>query len=334
MRTVTVTADRHEVEYMDRNHEIKTLGEIVIDNYENEGRRILFNAARSNEFIPESKKTKPYTLGFGSQHLDFVNPAGVMEILADRGWEISDQLAFKGGLQMITTFTNPTVTLDDIYDYDHKFWSNFNDSAVAGMRPAIHLETNLVVGKVAVSMLSGFLRMVCTNGLIIKLLGLPTLRFKHSDFSDLNSIRENMDTSGITSIERVVYGPQIGTAKTVHRMADVLHSWIDTIDDPKWAALEASFKSISPNMVKPWALKGYIAGLHEIADMAATSVHQIRNNDQVYLLDLMQAYTNAVNHHRAAQNTDRGAWAALSMANTVVEKTASFSSLVSIFSDN
>lgn len=326
-RNITVKPSQQQITYLDKKGELQHLGNVVIDDYNREVKRFMFEPNTKNPWANDSKKFGEYTLGTGSKSLGFVNPAAVQQMVIDAGWEIADQVGYKGGLQMRTTFIAPDKAFADTIDYDAEFWSNRKEAGK--IYPSITVDTNLTIGRVAARITPGLFRLICTNGLTSQLLGLESVSFNHREWED-GDILEAIDFEGARSLTSIVKGPEVGKLSAVLQAANVIRRYQTEIasEDGLSAPMKflgETFKSISANVVKPWAIKAY---LEQLDLLAASSPDKT-----VHVIDLLNAYTNGINARRLAGN-DRASWVVLDAADSVLQTTTSLVGYASIFGKN
>lgn len=345
-RTIEVEGSFRRVSYIDPTGSRRLLGIVKSDDYSKEGRRMMFNAAPSNPFA-RKKGLDAYALGFGSKHLAFIDPADSMQLLTEDGWVIKDQVAAKGGLQMLSVFSHPDMVVPDELHFDEDVW----DNTLGGhMNFGCMLTTSVIAGMVAARYMFGWFRPICGNGLAIKIMGFPTLSFRHSEW-DADKIRASVQgilNSGTDSYTAL--GPQVARAGSMKRAVKVLRDYIDSaeidlnsdgddVDEEQledtarrvipieYEVLERQFGAISPNMLKPRVLAYYLQMLDRLTDDRV-------DRAPIHALELACAYTSAVNIYRGTQENDAGAFRALWSSEGVINLTTTLSSLATLFSQN
>lgn len=337
-RTITIKPEARPITYLDKQGVEQQLGNVVAEDYNREVRRFLFEPVTSNPWANESKKYGEYVLGAGSKSMGFINPADVQRPILNAGWKIQDQVAYKGGLMMRTTFIAEDRSFQDPIDYDLEFWSNRKE--MGKMFPSITVDTCLQIGRVAARISAGIYRLLCTNGLVSSVMGLASLSFNHVEW-DPAVLEESIDGLGAGDINQLIRGPEISRLSSIARAVKIIRRYRAESDSETGLSapmkyLNEHFKSISPNVVKPWAIDAYLNQLDMYVQCydVINGANRGLDTKPVYAVDLINAYTSGVNHRRMESGNDRGIWSALSEADSVVKTTAALANYADVFSQN
>lgn len=334
-RDIRVSSQVREVTYMHLDkHSMQTderyLGSIVTDNYDGEAQRLMFQPALNNPWA-EIKKKKAgeegmYNIGYGSGTLDFTNPADAVRLFMDRGFVVIDQFATAGGMQMKTILYYPERRLDDIITYDEALWSPTEERY---MHPCVIVTTDLRVGHNAVSIVFGFFRYLCFNGMAHPLFGYGEIEIRHSEYAHLESIDLSVLDDLTTS--PVPLGPEICSVPMLKQVNSVISNYHMSVvrgEVPvEFAALDRTFSAISPNALKPWVIDNFTYQMGLLAETRE------REGGNIYLMDVVCAYTGAINERRfiSEQSTDRGVYSAFSRMDSVVSMVTQLAAVAALF---
>lgn len=328
-RQVVVESVDREITIFDKSGKEIHIGNILSEDYQSEVKRFSFQASKNNPWANSAKKAdKPYSIGSGSKHLSFINPADAQRILLDQGYIIKQQFATMGGLQAQTIFIHPDHPYEDSIMHDRALMPG-RDSML-NIWPAVILDTNLTIGRVAARYVEAMYRQWCTNGMGGPILNLNELALRHTDWeSDDVAIRVEEEIGMVKSLP---LGPVVGSGRSVKMAINLLNRYNDGVhsDKPMNAAvkfLEDKFTTLSPNVLRGWALDNYISHLNALAA-------KIGDTEDVHALQLLNAYTSGVNQYRLQNHSDRGTLQALNVADAVVNLTSTFSTFAELFSAN
>lgn len=324
-RSVDVISVVNDVTMLDMDGNEILLGAIEREDYGNdEARRFRFHVEEQNPFAPANKMKVPYVLGIGSSHMNFINPAEAQRALVEMGYTATQQFALKGGAVMKTLYFHPEKSQADVYHHDAQFWNwrNLTEEMDGKLFHAVLMETDLRIGHMALRLSPGWFRSRCTNGLFSSHLVSP-VSFRHLDFEKDHlgeAIRQTLHTRAFTR------GKPIGQIQHVYKARNILHRYADEMAHGEVSSamqlLAEQFQGISPNRLKPWALKGYTKQL---------DMHIAKAEDKiVHVADLVNAYTNAVNDARL-RSGDRGIFDALESTDAVVNTTIALSQIAQLF---
>lgn len=328
-RQVSVNTSDQRVTFYDKSAEKRVLGTIFTDDFTGEGvKKYWFQPDAENPFVPKRKKQDPYHLGVASDRSAFVDPADIQETLLNAGLEIVDQYAVFGGTRMITEFRNKAVSRPDPISYDTEFWTK-KGRQVGDVFPLVELETNLVLGRMNAWLRGGIFRLLCTNGMRADVLKLPSLWIKHLNWKPEEIIHQIQDRGFTTFDGELPMGPVVGTAKSLRKVSNTLAQYLERLKAGElghaFQTFSRQFAIFQPTHIKPRLLSEYIGQLRMMAD-SVTDDHEFR------ALELVNAYTNAVNARRADRtNPDRGTWHYFNQVDPIINTTMALSSLSDLF---
>lgn len=334
-RTVNVRSNQQDVTSLNQAGDEYLLGKISIETYgQGEVRRIIFKPSETNPWATASKHEQGYVLGTGSSHLSFINPADVQRPFFELGYELTDQIAWKGGLQMRTFFKNPERETSDLFTHDHAFWAQTfrqTEETSQSVFEGIKVDTNLILGRMAASVARGLWRSICSNGLIASVLGLPSFNLRHTDWAEDRLENELASLKLDEALPLDLFQKGLINYSDLQAVMHLSTRFIDELNQEgglshPMKALEGYLTSFSPNRLKTPILKGYLQQLQLLANTYP--------EQPVSAGALVNAYTNAVNEDRVHRSSDRGAWTALDRMDSVLQTTVSLAQISSIFSAN
>lgn len=134
------------------------------------------------EFAPyvleDGDVEKSYALGnFKGQHV--IDHAPLYRPLLDQGWKVETHTFTRGGARVATLLSYPERTLEDVIDWDRITFENANER---NSHPAILIRADAKRGT-SYQATAGFIRMICTNGLVSKYLDIGNVTFRHGTMS-------------------------------------------------------------------------------------------------------------------------------------------------------
>lgn len=332
-RTVEVTRQPETLTFIDKEGVERELGTIFTDEFAGENvRKIRWQPSHWRRTDKDGNE-QPYEFGFGSGSLTVINPADFQKPLLDSGWQIRDQYQGFGGSALNTTYILPDRAYDDPYHFDRELWGERGD--LNSLHVAVQMETNIRPGHMAVRITPGLFRLVCTNGLIARVMGLGSFELKHAEGLNNFSTEELIArVHGMTAdFGSLPQGAYLGSARTLAKANDVLKRFYDETFvnknvSPAMELLGKSFAVFSAkgyNAINSGMTKGFI-------DMMDRVVSQGRD---VYAIDVLNAYTSAVNLRRAGAvngGANFSAFRALQATEPVVEAVAQMSAIAQLFS--
>ncbi len=329
-RQVSVNTSDQKVMFFDKAGEKKTLGTVFTDDFTGEGvKKYWFQPDADNPFVPKRKKQEAYRLGIASDKSAFVDPADIQETLLNAGLKIVDQYATFGGARLITLFGNLAEAHADPISYDHEFWTK-RGRQVGDVFPMIELETNLVLGRMNAWLRGGIFRLICTNGMRSNVLKLPSIFIKHLNWKPEEIVHQIHDR-GFTSFKgELPMGPVVGTARSIRKVSDTLSQYLERLEAGElghaFQTFSRQFAIFQPTHIKARLLKDYIGQLRMLAE-SSSDAHEFR------ALEIVNAYTNAVNARREIHTTDRGTWHHFMQVDPIIDTTMSLSALSDLFGD-
>lgn len=336
------------VEYLDKNDQPQPLGRIEMEDYTGHGggkhimRHNLIPASGS-PFIAKGKKAEKYTLGTGPS-LAFVEPAQIQQAVVDLGYTAKDQFAGVGGARMTTIYVpKDPVAIPDPITWDHEFWAgmatktDLQEAKAQGghqriqeglLFPAITVNTNLVMGYMATTVQEGFYRLWCTNGAFSTYLELPEINQAHKDW-DPSKFGEALGVFKHEGYAALPMGPMVGQVDDLYKALTILDRFIAERDTKeglpsKIAFLQEEFSAFNKANLSPVILRAYSEQLHWIAQVMDPGA-------PLHTMDLVNAYTNAINSTREKRNEDTGVWFANNRLDNVIKTTQNFIRLANIF---
>lgn len=325
-RTVSVIRNVKEITCLDLKGEEVLLGHISMDSYgKDEVKRFDFKVSDHNPWAPLNKRDSGYSLGVGSAKLDFVNPADVQGLLINKGFETVAQYAARGGLQLYTVYQNPEVFQEDLFPHDNHLWDwrrLTGPDAIKSFQGML-VETDLRIGHMAVRLTPGLYRLICENGLFENVLDTGVVAVKHHEF-DTAQVKEKIQELIKTPLQ---HGPAITTIKHLKQAHTLLKRYSTEIQKEKLSVqmqlLGTQFQGISKNVIRPWALEGYLTHLSALLEAYPDTF-------DISTLHLVNAYTSAVNIHRM-KRSDKGILSALYALKPVVQTTITLANISAIF---
>ena len=325
IRTIDVVRTVKNLTCLDLKGREIHIGDIQVDEYgEAEAKRFLFEVSDDN---PWATKGKQYALGVGSSNLSFVNPADAQRVVTEKGFQPVTQYHQRGGLRIVTEYFHPELWSENAFDYDRAQWNwrRLPDEDIMRTYTGVQIVTDLQVGRMAVKYLPGLYRSVCTNGLFSQLLEWGGLNVRHVDW-DVKAMQDH--TNAFMDPVENQTGPVITSGEHLQKAVNLLERYWDEITAGELSSqmqlLEKQFTGISSNVLKDWAVEGYLDAMNRYLK------HEDNLKKDVHMIHLVNAYTSGVNAHRLRQG-DRGVLAALDSIDAVVTTTASLANISSIF---
>lgn len=325
-RTVAVTQLVDELTYLDVQGNEQPLGQIYQEIYgEGEAKRFTFKPDAKNPFKQKGKEDDGYVIGIGSANISFINPSEAQQAALDRGLQIQDVLAYKGGLQIKTHFIDPEKRIADVISFDYDFWSKQRREP-GDLFAMLCLDTNLRIGHMAARYTSGIYRQVCSNGLYATLLGLPELAIRHSEW-EVGDIDSSLESIGYgTDVLMGYVRKPLTQSNYLASARRILGRLQDEAAQPTGLSTEMVFlKERFPTITH--AKGKHFSNYLEQIDLLLDS---IEDNAPITGLQIVNAYTNAVSVERF-RGSDRGAFDALSNINSIIAETVSLANMAAIF---
>lgn len=338
--TFNITASRDEkvATYYDRKGEKREMGVVSIDQFDNDRvKRQRFFPADGNPMAMAKKKDAGFNLGLAGGRFEFINPADAQEVLLERGWQIKDVYGVYGGANLVTTFVHPEHHWDDIIDYDKQFWFeiHYGDEEKRNqaqmIQASIQLSTCLTHGYMGARYTPGLFRTRCTNGMVTDFFKFDTSHFQHGKWNPAvaGTFVDNLHLS-----DEVPTGPRLATVSTLQRAKDVLERYKSVRKDKSatddFEVINDQFTAFRPDIMSDGLFQAYLNQLDLI--MTAKWEEDVQGRAPVNTIELINAYTNAVNSRRqAGKDLNKGAWAALNLTDSVVKQTSRLAAFSTMF---
>lgn len=321
--SVVVSEARHQVSYFDADHMIRPAGEMLSRVYEGE-------SVQRHEFQSIGARPKLYRLGPTTTRFNFVNHTTAVEPFLKAGFQITKVDVMRGGLQVLTQLqpVEPHYYPDPV-NWDHRMWQSSPRDLAQQVEEGLN-ETVAILSatrpKKAISFRRGWFRMICSNGMVVQILGLGNTRMSHTTFTPekvqvfLRSTNPMIKRIG-EDTERLL-GPWVGTKKGADRLRSVITDFMlpgmghvveteddeldiddDNIIDLQPTALEVNVPLFIRNSVRPlvrqprWFLQDLAVQLGHIVDH--------KTDDRVYAMDIVNAITNPISRVPSGRSTVR-----------------------------
>lgn len=333
--TETITSKSHEVFYYTPEKEKKHLGTVVIDASEKmRAKRQYFLPDNESPYRPKNNDTKRFDLGLGSDRISFIDPAQAVEPLLEKGWEIKNVLARRGGSEIKTTLVNPDVHYRDTIEYDKSRWQAEDVHGVqfiSTVDTSITVHCNLHIGFYGARYAGGLFRRVCSNLAEALILGLPTYNYRHNTWR-VEEVSNRLAEMGysMAQFDALPTGPIIGTIESVGKIKRALIAYRDQLQgftekSPWFDNSPRQFNVFKRVNTPDWTLNNFLDELTQLEQNYAPA-------DPVNAYMVLNAYTNAINwHNRQIKLIDRGTWAALANSNDVIQAFSDLSRMLSFF---
>jgi hypothetical protein len=333
MRTIQIDTTSSALRAYDRNGQLHNLGTIAVDKYGEEGiKRHNFYPETNSPWAQYFRKAdleKGYSLGLGTDAIGFINPAEAQQVLLDRGLSIVDQYVYGGGSTITTIFAQLDKPQDDPLEEDLTLWTPYISKRglkVGQIFHSIVLQTSLSIGVQAARYNEGFFRLVCQNGMSHSLLQLPTVQYNHATW-EISKVPAHLDAAGFSSDRQFVRGPVIGTVKSLSAGVNALSKFSDYLDDhktPDQRFESTMFRPFMPSTMNRKVLHSLLTTLDALL---------VKREGDIYTVDIINAYTSAINLERSRLNSERGAFYNYSQNEAVVTGLVSLSQMASLFED-
>lgn len=158
---------------IDQNSQKVEIGSVQYRDYDERRLRVPVMYSREE---PDS----PHSLGHASGKFEIVDHYEVLFPLLQLGFQPKILKHLRGGSEMMAVMVNPDISAPDTMYWDRQLYPA--QEGKGKLLFAIRVWNNLHFGA-GIRLTVGFLRILCTNGLISVALGLGNLSFKHSAFS-------------------------------------------------------------------------------------------------------------------------------------------------------
>lgn len=145
------------------------IGTVIETDYE--------GAAKS--LVLRSDNQKSYKLGRSSSQYQVIDHRQVLENLLTSGWEVSRVDNTRGGARLFTVLTHPHYKVEDfVVGYDIERYKGSALGQPLGLSLGIWSDARVGHG---IRMTMGFIRHICSNGLVSSILQLGDKTFKHTE---------------------------------------------------------------------------------------------------------------------------------------------------------
>lgn len=333
-RTTVINRDNQEIHFYNKDGEKKLLGTVIVDTVEEEGlRRQYFEPAADNPFKQQTNEEKAYNLGFGSGELRVIDPATSLEPLLEKGWTITDQMAHRGGTELVTVLTKPEIQWDDPIKYDQARWlatDVHGKEFVSTVRACITVTHNLHIGHCPATYMGGLFRLLCSNLAEAEILGLPSFRYFHNTW-DISKAEAKLEELGygMSNLPGLPTGPMIAPVSLLGKIRSALSLYRDELQGfkPKTDTIvPKQFSVFNPVKMPDWSLNNFIGELNELEKAYGP-------DDMVNAFDILNCYTNAINwHNQTVRKIDRGTWSAIRNSSDVVTAITEIANLIKFVS--
>lgn len=295
LEMVPVTINEKEVFIYEPSDETsepikKTLGRIVSRVFEGESIQRHFYIP---EIVPDQmlgnrghKIKHEYSLGPTTDSFTFTDHSEVLEPLINRGYELRSIRFSKGGLKLWSLLTPPDAfKMGDPINWDQKFWSSGGN-----LMEAVQVTSSIGPG-MGINYQWGWFRVVCTNGLISRILGLGGMSYSHTSWG-VDKVFSFLDNHRLSD----QINPPIGSRRGVKRTAEILASLDD--EEQQASALPAPIRGILNPIVR--MPKWYREDLREQFGYLYD-----QGPEEVTSLDLLNSVTSPLNYRNQVQGENR-----------------------------
>ncbi len=177
MNTVIVSEETKPINVFDEDFHHVQIGTVQSRIYEGENVvRHAFTTEDGHEVVLGATRT-------AFQNLDY---AEILDPLLEMGFIITKFYLVRRGINLIT-YLEPgedRALLKDPTSWDRGYWTDRypNRKNLGGLREMISVTASLKPGR-GFHFDYGLYRLICTNGMVAKILGFPTLHFNHANFN-------------------------------------------------------------------------------------------------------------------------------------------------------
>lgn len=256
--------------------------------------------------VLESKLSgREHSLGAASSGFRSFSHSDVLDPFLKAGFEVRKALHARGGASLIAILGNPTRTWQDVISWDKAVGVGDSD-AENGLELSVRIHSDLRRGH-GVRADLGFYRLICSNGLIAKILDLGSLRTSHRGFA-LDQVNSFIQ-SKVKSPEELPTAPS-------ECMEEIL-PLLDRLDDEEFVLsqprlLRTPMKALSSGLSKATTS----ALRQQLSDMT-------QSKEDYSVLDLLNAQTNLA-------TTARTPWSVYSETDTAVKALVDLTELVGV----
>lgn len=299
---VIVKEETFPVDTYNVDQEIVALGLIKSRIYEGED-------VQRNFFINQSGKE--YSMGPTTDRFEFIPHTAVLEPLLSEGYKIEKINSLRGGLSQMTILTPAEPRhWDDPIDWDYEFWAD-NDRSEDGLNESIVVQSSLLPGH-GYKIDRGFFRLVCTNGMVAKVLDMGSVSANHANFNPKTLADALFGTTTVVDDRRLL-GPYIGNENGVAHLCDqLIHMRDDGISEDLGFYVAADYTRILSQ--KGWWLDGFINHLDAFCHWSG--------NRPFYAMDLLNSITSPVSLREFETGNTNGSFRQLSKTEGLLESSA------------
>lgn len=275
MRSVIVSEETKPIHVFDEDFHKVQIGSVLSRIYQGE------NVVR-HSFVTEDHESILGVTRGAFQNLDY---GEIIEPLLDMGFIITKYYLIRKGVGLVA-FLEPaeeTRLLRDPISWDHDYWVQRYPSRknISGLRELLQVVAFLKPGR-GIKFNHGLYRLICTNGMMSRVLEFPSLRFSHTNF-DPTALQEfgHGDTAGIISEKMKVY---VGNRNGVQ----AYKNFMENVGSVGFPELPFYLKEeISPlGRMPAW----YRESMLETMDLFL----ETRSNKDMGLFDLVNTLTNPI----------------------------------------
>jgi hypothetical protein len=253
--------------------ESQLLGRIIYRDYERDRR------LRVPVFV--DIRGKEHRLGKATKAFQLVNHNDSVQPFLDRGFVIRKLFYRRMGVDMFAILSHPDHTIEDGIAWDKPLYPT---AGVTGnrMEMAVAVRSSLRVGK-SILIEVGFFRTVCTNGLVVKSLGLGSLRVSHKDWKP-EGVLKFIDETGLK--DQTTWVPPQFPSSTLPMVTGALYNFLNGKADDvigSFPGTPISRLATGIQRIPDWISKGMI---NQLALLTASG------QPSYNLLDVLNMFTN------------------------------------------
>lgn len=242
------------------------IGVVKYTDYENERhvRGLWFESAIDG---------KPHSLGAATSQWNIVSPYDAIRPFMDRGYKVRSVVHGEGGASVVAFLSNPEVSFIDPIQWD--FYAGVNIPELRGLplEQSVRIRAGLRKGT-GISVDVGFFRLVCTNGLVARVMDLGNVRFDHRTFTE-DKIDDFCRKTPLTSPEQLPTAPSLLIPEVIRLLS---------IDDPV----------LTPRLIREPLERIQANTSRSVVDDLQNSLAEIHESQERFNhLDLINAVTNA-----------------------------------------
>lgn len=284
MRKVVVHEEQHPVtSYKPGAMTTYLVGTVISRVYQGE-------SVQRHLFLPAGQdaedETNLVSMGPTSTSFDFVDYAGLVEPFLDQGRKsgrLKQTWLFRGGTCFRALIELPMRGIPDPIEWDLDLWES---NKVGTLRQVIEIVSSVKPGH-GIRITRGLFRLVCSNGLISKVLNLGFWKFSHSNFNP-ETVAQIASSSG------EYQDFTVGNKKGAERFLGVLQQ--DEVDESIPYFVQSSMGVLS--RLPKWYVSGLQVQMQEFIDHSPV--------DRIGPLDLMNMLTSPMSLYEEASEASIG----------------------------